>query len=121
MDTVKEYILKDLYELNPSQRTREMTLEFAAWIQASHNDEYQDVVDNIDIDDFVVSLTSYSFSDTGRQVRFVQDQLVAFMDAYIDQQREDIGYDQEDDQESDEELRRDFERTELKAMGRFSV
>lgn len=110
METIKEYILTDLYELNPSQRTSDMTLDFAAWLQANHNDEYEDIVDRIDTDDFIVSLTSKIFSDTGRQVGLVQKQMIVFMDDFIDEQRAEVGADIEDAEEfgtgADAEFRR---------------
>ena len=119
MDSIKEYVISEFWETNPRYWSDSMIHKF---IQASislDTDVYEAITD-IDTDDLKQYLAEFGSHNIEREVISIQAAMIVNAKEQINEIIKEISDDLEnEDYESDAELRAEFERTELKAMGRI--
>ena len=119
MPTLKDYVKSEFFELPSHHWTNLMLQQFIQESIKKDTDVFE-AIKHIDFDDLHQHIAEFSSSQINSEVLSIQGLMLSKAKDEIQSIIDEIQGDC-DDFESDAELSREFERTELKSMGRYGV
>lgn len=116
MKTLTEYVQSEFYELPRTDWDRKMVIDFIQ-VAANRDESVYDEIIDVYVDNLIGMIASFDLSYSQKYTRDIQEVMLANARCAIDDIIEDIQY-EFDQEETDSQLRSDFERVEGAAINR---
>lgn len=116
MESLKEYVRAEFFELSQDKWSDSIVKEFIQ-TAANRDTDVHEAIKNVDTDDLIEIIAGFDLSYLQKEIMGIQSLMVIYAKAEIQTIIDDIQY-AFDQEETESQLRRDFERAEGAAINR---